>query len=366
MQSKPAHRWVPIAHFFDRYAAAVSRGFLVATVIALALLWVLQPAALLHRNFVHDRPPPDRAYVGQKVYQTFALQSPDVLILGGSSMREMIPAPDLKSGGWQALCAGQARLLNAATSSQHPSDGYAIVDALPSREMLVVVGLNSRRLTVDKRSDPFDLSGQTVELPRSAQAARAALHHGRFDVGAFDFFDQIRRVQWSLQSLYLSTRGTSFAGSGAVGPGQPRDDRSAYPDAPLSPEEKQLIADKLLLTSLHYEKTAPRPATEYWLDFGRYIRASGGNVLFVRTPRSPEAQAYDRTTASLSEAALLKIGQEFPVLDFVKLPSAAGLGAVDFHDPVHVSHAGRDRLWPTLARSIAATKACPPRARAPS
>lgn len=339
-----------LGDFLQRHEDALARGFLLALGLVLAAVLLVDPASLLHRHFHSDRPPPDHVYVARKIYQSDA-QPFDIVVIGGSSTRELIPPPGPRGESPAGLCQDRDRLLNAATSSQQPADGYAILSALPRAPELVVVGLTGRRLIGDRRNDPYALDAQVVELPRSNGAMLDAVRHGRVEFASFDFFDQLRRSQWTLQTAALAAQGMDW-------PTNPNlDNRTAYPDTPRLPEIKQLYADKLLLSAEETPSNHRVSIARYWVDFADHVSAKGGRILFVMTPTSPEAAAYEAYMRPLMDDALQDISAKYPLLD---LRHSAGrpLGAADFFDPIHVSHTGRDRLWPETAAAIRRAQAC--------
>lgn len=334
----------------NRYADVSARGLLVALALTLAALACLDPSSLLHRHFQTSRPMPDGAYVAQKIYEGGAARSFDVVVVGGSSMREMIPAPTGGEVAQPGLCPHRDRLLNAATSSQQPVDAYAIADAIAPPYGLLVVGLSSRRLIEDRRNDPYALQDQSVELPRSNAAVLGALSHGRIEFLSLDFFDQFRRSHWTFRTALDTPSGQQWPQGLRV------DDRSAYPDRPVPIADKQLIADKLLLTVEDPARDNSRSIADYWLDFAGHATRAGWKVLFVFTPTSAEAESYDVYTRPKVDPALRRIGAQYALLDLRE--NERPYSVEDFHDPIHVSHLGRDRLWPQLAAAIRAAQAC--------
>lgn len=334
----------------NRYADAFARGLLAAIILVFAALFLLDPSSLLHRYFQTDRPVSDSAYVARKIYGDGAARSYDIVVVGGSSMREMIPPPRGEAMARPDLCPHRDRLLNAATSSQQPVDAYAIADAVAPPYGLLVVGLSGRRLISDRRNDPYALQSQSVELPRSYAAMLDALSHGRIEFLSLDFFDQFRRSHQAFRTAFRASPGKRPPGDGEL------DNRSAYPEQPLPVGDKQLIADKLLLTAELPNEGSSRSIAGYWLDFANHATRSGWKVLFVFTPTSAEADGYGAYTKPTVDIALSHIQTLYPVLDLRE--GQQSYVQADFYDPIHVSHSGRDKLWPRLAAAIRDAQAC--------
>ena len=341
----PAKAW--LVSLALGYADPLARGLLFAVAIILAALMLVDPSVLLHRQFQTNRPLPDGAYVASKILYGNN-PSYDVVVVGGSSMREMIPPPP-SGAEWRGLCTNRAGLLNAATTSQQPVDGYAIFDAVADSPGVLVVGLTGRRLIGDRRNDPYALQDQSVELRRSSAAMSNAISNGRFDFASMDFFDQVRRSEWSFRTLALTMRGTIWPRRAQM------DDRSAYSDEPMPAKDKQMQADKLLVASDAAGEGDREQVAEYWLDFARHVSSKGWRIVFVFTPTSAELASYDAYTRPLTDLALRQIASQYPLVD---LRQSGPYAAADFHDPVHISHAGRDRLWPRLASAIRAMQSC--------
>ena len=81
----------PIRRWYARHRGVVTRGFLVALCPTLILLCWIDPVMIVHSRLRGDAYQPDATYVGFRITRDYGRTSPDVLLLGGSSMREAIP-----------------------------------------------------------------------------------------------------------------------------------------------------------------------------------------------------------------------------------------------------------------------------------
>jgi hypothetical protein len=332
---------------YTRHRWAATRGMLLAIVLNAVLFLTVSPAMLVLRHIDIGVYPPDPAYVSRKVVREYRHETPDIIILGGSSMRDAVPPQQLAAAELSKYCGETTGIFNAATSSQHPVDGWAILDAMhgpPPR--LVVVGLTYGRLSASRSRDPHDFSKQVVELPRSPSAFWRSV--GRADVrdNIFDFFPQLRRLNWTFTEVRKSSstkRSRHF------------DDRMGVSIGQFSPSDKTYLVQKYsALEAENLPSMAPE-MTEYWIDFARTMKARGSKTLFVWTPISPEFEPFSKKLAPTIQTAFARLSAAAPVLD---LQRAAPMPTDDFRDPLHLNVAGRTKAWGVIVRYLAQHGAC--------
>ena len=343
---KAARSW------YARHRGAATRGFLIALFPTLILLWILEPATMVHGLLKGEAYQPDAAYVGFRIAKAYGRAPPDVLLLGGSSLRETTPDRRDADSWLSVRCGRSVRVFNAATSSQHPSDGWAIADAIGGAPRVVVIGLSYHRLMRAGADDTYDPNAQTVALPRSPVALRQSLVRGDLRGGLFDFFAQFERAEWAISALRDEAAGRGETGN----PVRDNDDRDVSLADPIAAEAKRYMADQMYVLAGDDLKRSSAEMTEYWLGFAREMRRRGSRPLFVMTPYSEEAGALAREYSPSTTAALARLARENPVLDLRNHPH---LGAADFTDPAHLSDAGRRRAWPILGEAIAEAYGCP-------
>ncbi|RYD50434.1 MAG: hypothetical protein EOP60_11675 [Sphingomonadales bacterium] len=335
------------ARFYRRHRPAICRGFLVALAVTIAALWFVQPVILVHRFNTTDAVPFDSAYVGRLIVNDARAGAPGVLVIGGSSIRDLIPgSANLRMSG---LCGHDTDLLNAATSAQHPADSRAIADALRTPPALVVIGMTYRRFSSSRWNDPFALEQARVELPRSSHAFIEALFDARLDAGIFDSLAQLRRMDWERQLVDAAWRGAPVV----------RDPHARHVfdmvhETVASPAEKQFRADRMWVVGGDELASSIDAMTAFWIDFARDMRRRGSRTIFVMTPTSGEAATIARAYAAPVARAIATIGREFPFIDMRGLRIAEG----EFRDPLHLTGAGRDRVWPWLSATIARHGGC--------
>src|SRR4051812_13730974 len=91
---------------------AITRGFLIALAGAIAFLWLIQPVTLAQRLIRTEALPHDSNYAGRMIATDAVAGAPDAIVIGGSSMRDIIP---LDAGArLSALCSRDFTIFNAA------------------------------------------------------------------------------------------------------------------------------------------------------------------------------------------------------------------------------------------------------------
>jgi hypothetical protein len=276
------------------------------------------------------------------------------LFLGGSSMRDAVPPRPIVESDLTQMCRTKITAFPAATSSQSTVDGWAILDALKgSAPRLVVVGLTYGRLSTSRNRDPYSLQGQVVELPRSSTAEMISLTHADLSDNAFDFFSQLRRLNWSISTL----KSELLTPPPQTTPAISMYDRTVVPNIVLSSAEKTFFVQKLYATeSANYRSGAPE-MTANWTNFAEIVRKRGSEIIFIWTPLSDEMEPITRTYASLTEQVISQLSKTAPVLDLRNaLPSSPG----SFRDPLHLSIKGREETWSRIMKFLVGRGACSP------
>lgn len=339
-----------VANLYRSQRPAIARGFLIALGATVALLWFVQPTTLAHRLIRTDVVPTDSAYVGRMIAVDPHSAAPDVLVLGGSSMQLMIPRD--ANTRMRQLCGRDIHLFNAASSSQHPSASWAIVDALRRPPSLIVVGLSYRRLMRTPFADPYRLEQQRVELPRSPTMFRAALLRGRLDAGLFDSLAQLKLMDWERRLFVATVRGH---GELPIAPGA-RHEADLSADTVRSPSDKQMLADTMEVIDGNALARSVDEMTRFWIDFAHAMAARGSRTLFVMTPYSREADSMTRAYAQPLSHAMnaLGVGAGLPAHDMRDI----ALSDDEFRDPIHLTYAARDRIWPSFSRTLARSGGC--------
>lgn len=343
--------------WYAHHRSVVTRGFLVGLFPTLILLWWIDPVTIVHRRLKGEAYQPDTAYVGYSIVTNYGRTSPDVLVLGGSSTREATPHRRDADSWLSVRCGRSIRIFNAATSSQQPSDSWAITEAIGGTPRVVVIGLSYHRLMRSSIDDAYDPNAQTVALPTPARASLQSLVRGDLRAGVFDFFAQFDRAEWSISALRAE-----LAGRPAVGQARDNDDRDGSPATARPADAKRYMADQMYVLAGDDLFRTSADMTEYWLSFAREMRRRGSTPLFVLTPYSREAEPLAREYAPSITTAFTRLAQENPVLDLRDNPD---LNAADFTDPTHLSDAGRVIVWPILGEAIATAYGCPPVAGRP-
>lgn len=295
---------------------------------------------------------PDGVYVGYSIVKDYRQTSPDVLLLGGSSTREITPHRREADSWLSARCGRSVHVFNAATSSQHPADSWAIVDAIGGAPRVVVVGLSYHRMMRRSIDDTYDPTAQTTALPAPMRASLKSLARGDLRAGVFDFFTQFDRAQWSISALRDEAVGRRIAGQA-----RDNDDRDGSLAGAIPADAKRYMADQMYVLAGDDLSRTSAEMTDYWLVFAREMRRRGATTVFVMTPYSHEAEPLAREYAPFIAPALARLARENQVLDLRNHPLP---DPVHFTDPTHLSDAGRVGAWPALGEAIARAYGCRP------
>jgi hypothetical protein len=332
---------VRFAQFVMLYPREIARSFVIASLIWFFVLAFADPAIWVHRLVALG---PDSTYnrsVEHAIVNKTYRQPVDILALGGSSLHDAVPELQEAETVLAKQCGGRVNLFNAATSGQHATDGWAIVEALEGPPpKIIFVGLSAGRLDSGRGNGPYALVGQKVALPHSPTAAIMARDHGSSSVEWFDFFAQFRRLRDTLAVSLAQQVVTS-------GP------NSAIEDQPLTSANALADYKKHLLLMKDIENEGEM--TAYWVDFARRMQKRGSEVYFIWTPIAPVGQALDARFAPNKTRALGKLGQVASVLDLSHDPQLT-LG--DFRNTLHLSTDGATKLWPVIIRRLAALGLC--------
>ena len=339
-----------LSQLINGWASRSTYGFFAALALSILVNLLMEPVELVHRYAPISSRLPDEAYVGRRAAD-FVGNPPTVLILGGSSMRESVPTAVEFGSSLAGQCSYSPSMFNAATSSQHPADGWAVIDAIGRTPRLILVGLTYRRMIFDRSNDPDDISAQRVELPRSPTATRIAAANADIRSGLFDSVAQIGRMRFSLGEI-RRMRGlqnpNNFTNLSTF------DDRDAFSSPPISGALKRFTGDKWLATYGWTGAERFKPLVVYWRDFAERLQRRGARVIFVVTPEGPEMHPMRRTLETEFMRALTELRTTAPVADLRDSMN----DPAQFHDPIHLTNQGRDTLWPRLSSLITKELGC--------
>jgi hypothetical protein len=336
--------------WYSKNGWAASRGFIIAAFTFVLVTQCISPAQLIHRYFRPTQHPQDQAFVAQASLREFKNSKPDILFLGGSSMRDAVPPRDQADRDLSLACGKSIKMFAAATSSQHPTDGWAILDQLKTPlPRLIVVGLSYGRVSQGPGDNPNNQLNQKVELPRSPTIFWENARKGDLRGGFSDFLPQLKRLNWTIKSLRRDRFSVNAANQIDLF------DRGVYPNTIATPAEKIFLTQKIYALEADDLRRGAKPLTKYWLEFARKLEKKGTKIVFVWTPISAEAQTLIRSYSPLMKENLELLSRRVDTLD---LRSFITTDPLDFRDPVHVSFKGRMKTWPKIVDFIALQGGC--------
>lgn len=298
--------------------AADVRSFLLALVLLTVCIGLLAfaPGWRLYALAPERALGQDRIRVMHRLATDFAARPPDVLVVGGSQMRELLPVDAYIERTLGDACGRPVGVFNAASSSQPLDASIDLVEHFAAeRPELVLFAVNPSRL-----------------------------YHGEPDAGAL--LPLPTTPAWPrFEALWADL-------------GSLRDGSLRIPRTPLGPH----------LGAQHHYRGMPWDAARKRADAvqevalaqsaGETVRARnverlldtdyGGAVLFVIPPHSPEADAPYRDYADAMARSLARLSDRGDILDLRGAP----LTSADFHDAVHLRQSGRERIWPALLSAL--------------
>jgi hypothetical protein len=324
-------RWLSI----DTRARAIS--FLCACALACLVtllasggatwrLYALLPESVLNS---------DRLRVTRALAVSWQSAPPDVLMLGGSQLRELVPDDSFVGAALSADCGRLIRVFNAATSSQPLESSWALADLLRRPGQLVIINLNIWRVVEPGKMKRFPRTllplPNAASMPAGVEQSPMAEYARRQHRLGILFEDAVTA---------MGLRGERLEHLGPFTSAQ-----HVYRDL-LQPAE-------LKLTDARFQAERLRPIAATGIErnatgfdeLARHLQAHGTRVAFLLAPVSPEVrqsldafrEPVDRATAMLRETATM-----------LDLRYAPGLSSVDFGDTLHLTTRGRQLMWPEL------------------
>jgi len=267
---------------------------------------------------------------------------PDIILVGGSQVREIVPDDEFASAQLSAACGRPVRFLNAASSAQLMETSWAIVDHFAARPpALVVIGTNLWRVTDDATSRG-ELARSLFLLPRAHTMpadARAlpmslmAREKARLGIASADV---LTALGFGSDRAFVRADAFQARQHQYLGPG-------------WTPERKTIDIRFQILESREVPDSALQANVESYREFAASLAARGSRTSFLVTPYSPEAGEPLREWESRLSAALESLSRAGAVLD---LRNAPDLVTADFFDTVHLVSSGRRKLWPTIKADL--------------
>jgi len=278
---------------------------------------------------------PSEIYIPQQVVTNPSISDIEVLLLGGSSVREFFPGNTTIDTVLGKICGRPIHALNAGTSSQNLADSAAVVDALlweNAHPKVLIVGLTNYRLSHDWENWSQVLEGQILALPASETLL---LQLGFFDAWGWrirDRFEQIARLAPFLKRA--RRRPASEIGA--------QEDRHFYDREPMSITGKlEQTAVSYALRNAKFVAYAERNARRFAQTFAPFAEI-GIDVVFLFTTQSPVTRVPEINNESINMAVKLQLESTGVVID---LRNHSKLTEDMFYDEQHLRPSGRAHLW---------------------
>ena len=228
-----------------------------------------------------------------------------VLLVGGSTSRELTRPSRYISEQLTRRCRRQIRFVNAGTSSQSFAESWTLADVLPAARLeLLIVGMNYFRFEEPPTSIPADLQAGRIVFspPESLQQSVAS------EFGHEDAFDAIRPRQLGWLLNHASAFHWSLHRTDEQGSAEASDAGSDYYDQPArSLAEKQAIAGRYLAARLTMFEHNRSQWLQQWLAFARHEQQRGVRQLYLSLPESRVMAPVDAIIGTQYEALLTSL-----------------------------------------------------------
>ena len=278
---------------------------------------------------------PSEIYRPQKIIMSPLTPDVEVLLLGGSSVREFFPGDRAVSKVFSRHCGLPILAVNAGTSSQSLADTAAIVDAVlqeSARPKILLVGLTNYRLSQPWINWNQVLEEQRLTLPVSETLL---LQFGFLDAWKWRFHDKFEQIA-RLAPFYERAERRANSALGQV------ESRHYYDRPPMSIKQKlEQTAISHTLRNANFVKYAERNARWFAHAFAPFSEM-GMDIVFLFTPQSPVARAVDINNEIIHAAVARQLEQTGVVVD---LRNGSQLTEDMFYDEQHLRPAGREHLW---------------------
>ena len=323
-----------LGYSFPMIKAALTVIILVIGCVPVTVFLLLDFNSFILKNIWLDtdrRPSP--IYIPQQIVANPKVREADIVIIGGSSMREFFPSESsVLSAELSELCGREIRAFNAATSAQSFADSVAIIDAVKragGTPKTIVMGMTIARLGNEEKTWRDVLAVQPLALPGPtsvyAELNPLEAFHGR----VADRFAQVRRLAPLLEG-----------GQYRLGTDPAHEESRHFYDRPSmtkKAKQEQALFLSALRKKAYTNVSMTRTARRMSVIFQRYARG-GTNIVYFFTPTAPSSHvvmaAYDESI----DAATHMLSQSGSVIDVRRNPR---LPDEAFVDNYHLRPQGR-------------------------
>lgn len=290
----------------------------------------------------------DRMRVLKPLAGRFRAAPPDLLLLGGSQVRELFPESAFMARELARDCGVAPTIINGATSGQLPSVQIAVLSRWGVSPKVTIVGFSPWRFFRPRPARAAHIRGElplemspdfTGDAPGSPRRllARALT----VPIIASHLLETIVTYQPP------PAPGNPFQAAQHRYTGVPWDRSRRIADALWEVRLASRTSDADIETNVRELET-----------LAGVISSRGGAVVFLMVPSSPDTAVAYEPLAARVKSLTGRLSRSAPVFS---AQSVLAPEAADFHDAVHLQEGGRKRLWPALRASLVAdARVCGP------
>jgi hypothetical protein len=295
---------------------------------------------------------PERVVAAKQIAAHTDPALPTVLLLGGSTMREIAPDSDVIANALSVNCGRPVRVIKAGTSSQDLATAWTLAErTLDTRLDSVVVGVNYYRFLEGRARLGEGLETRRLPLPTSGTLLRQ-YSHSLQRIPDFEPVHQAGillalepRPKWirRLDEPERLAQVSDFQGQ-----------LNIYRAPSLNIMEKRRIAASFMAmrgpASLRYEKES----VALWVALTDALQAQGVRVEFLVLPMDPVMDLVRPFFDPIFEVSL-KVFESRDVRITDWRDSDFGLVTEDFYDQQHMLASGREKIFDAFVRYLASS-----------
>ncbi len=278
----------------------------------------------------------DRLRLSHAIATTWLDEAPDIVLVGGSQVREILPADEFVSAELSASCGRPVRVLNAATSGQLLQTSWAVIDHFAQRSRpVVVVNANFLRMS-ENVENPSRLGRSMVLLPTPADPPPEL---GTLQMSPMD--------QINLRLGIVFSDAVHAAGLRQVHERvavDPFDARQHAYRAPGWTTGRKAMDAHFQLTLAEESADAITANMRSYQALAEELQRRGLRIGFLVTPEAPEYVMVWQQTREQLASAVETLARQSEMLDL----HDAALDSGDFFDTVHLLSSGRRKIWPRM------------------
>ena len=277
-----------------------------------------------------------------------------VILLGGSTARELTSSEARVSGLLTERCGRPIRFINGSTSSQTIAETWIIAEAVPDdRRVLTVVGMNYLRFEEGPAEVARDIRPPLLPLRSSRALERALTDAGHPPDSTLPSLTETAWLLLRLDQVTFRSAPESFedfiARRNAEAPWQ--GPLNLYQSPPLDPAVKRAITHQRIAERLSLFKARHAGAATLWRAFLDRFDGPRSNVLFLALPEDPSMRPYADLAGDEFADEMAALGRAGAIV--ADWRTNHGLAQGDFYDQQHLLASGRRKIEPGLLDLLA-------------